>query len=263
MLFLLPPSETKTRPAADAPHLDLPALTHPELTAARETMLRAVQRTAAGRDGGAKLGVPASAPELTERMAELSDEPVGPALRVYSGVLFDQLDPAVLDPGANAPTDRRVLIQSALLGVVDAAQDLIPAYRVSAGSKVTRLGKAGTWWGKHLRPLAQTLLEETARSTAPLAIDCRSGAYRTMMPLHSTAEVRVLAVSPVQERAGVRKVVSHDAKRYRGWVVRALLDAPSAPPTAEAVVEHLLAAFDGTLGVELDGDSLVIVDHVE
>lgn len=255
MLFLLPPSETKTRPA-DGPVLDLSALSLPELSDARATMLRAVQRTAAGRNGGEALGVPAGSPELVERMQHVDEEPTDPALQVYSGVLYDAL--GAVTPREDAP----VLVQSALFGLVGAA-DAIPAYRVSAGSKVARLGKAGTWWAKTLKPLGARLLAETADSASPLVIDCRSGAYRSMMPMRSTDAVRVLQVNAVQERDGVRKVVSHDAKRYRGWVTRVLQDAPVMPGTAEEIVDLLRTGFDGTLDVELDGDTLIVVDHPE
>lgn len=263
MLILLPPSETKTRPADNDAPMDLGALAFPALEEPRQTMLRAVQRTAASKDAAQKLGVPASSPELVERMAALEDEPVGAPLAVYSGVLFDQLDPAV-----TIADDRRVLVQSALLGVVDAARDRIPAYRLSAGSTVTRLGKAATWWARHLRPIGASLLDETAAGPSPVVVDSRSGAYRSMMPMRSrsasssSAGVSVLEVAPVQEKGGVRKVVSHDAKRYRGWVTRVLLDAPAPATTPDEVVDQLRAGFGGTLGVELDGDRLVIVDRV-
>lgn len=263
MLILLPPSETKTRPERSGSVLDLDSLAFTTLTEPRQTMLRAVERTAAAKDAAQKLGVPASSPELVDRMAALEEEPVGAPLTVYSGVLFDQLDPAV-----TIPDDRHVLIQSALLGVVDASTDRIPAYRLSAGSTVARLGKAATWWARHLRSLGARLLDETADGPAPVVVDSRSGAYRSMMPMRSrtpsssAAGISVLEVAPVQEKDGVRKVVSHDAKRYRGWVTRVLLDAPAPATTPDEVVDQLRAGFGDTLGVELDGDRLVVVDRV-
>jgi cytoplasmic iron level regulating protein YaaA (DUF328/UPF0246 family) len=183
---------------------------------------------------------------------------------VYSGVLFDQLD-----PGARPTTDRRVLVQSALLGLVDAARDRIPAYRLSASSQLSRLGKAGSWWTPQLKPVAAQLREEEADGASPLVIDCRSGSYRSMMSMRSGDGVRVLEVAPVQERSGVRKVISHDAKRYRGLVTRALLAAETAPATAEELVDVVAEGLAGIagrgisrLGVELDGDRLVVVDVV-
>jgi uncharacterized protein len=258
MLILLPPSETKTRPSeiGSAP-LDLDALSRPELGEARRTVLRAAQRTAAGTDAAARLGVPASAPELVGRMLHLEEEPTALPLAVYSGVLYDQLGPGI------APAeDREVLVQSALFGLVDAFSDRIPAYRLSAGSSLSRLGKAGSWWGRQLRPLAAGLRTAQAGSRSPLIIDCRSGGYRSMMAMRSGDGVRVLEVAPVQERDGVRKVISHDAKRYRGLVTRVLLGLDRAPATAEEAVDVLADGLGGGLRVELDGDSLVVVDPV-
>lgn len=258
MLILLPPSETKTRPApAEAAPLDLGAFGMPELAESRRMMLRAAMRTAAGRDGAEKLGVPASSPELVARMAQLEEEPAAAPLTVYSGVLYDQLD-----PDCAPPADRRVLVQSALFGVVDAAKDRIPAYRLSAASTVSRLGRAGSWWGPRLKPVAARLRAELAESTSPLIIDNRSGSYRSMMAMRSGQGVRALEVSPVQERDGVRKVISHDAKRYRGLVTQALVQAETTPATADEVVDVVRAAFGAGLQVELDGDRLVVVDRV-
>ena len=258
MLILLPPSEKKTRPSeVGAAALDLEAMSLPQLGEARETMLRAAQRTAAGTDAAERLGVPASAPELVGRMLHLEQEPAAAPLAVYSGVLYDQLE------AGQAPVEGRdVLIQSALFGLVDAFRDRIPAYRLSAGSTLSRLGKAGSWWGRQLRPLAQELRAEHAESGSPLMIDCRSGGYRSMMAMRSGDGVRVLEVAPVQERDGVRKVISHEAKRYRGLVTRVLLGLERAPATADEVVDALGSGLGAGLEVELDGDRLVVVDRV-
>ncbi|WP_422114584.1 YaaA family protein [Brachybacterium sp. UNK5269] len=259
MLILLPPSETKTRPSEiGCPPLDLEVMTLPALRSDRATMLRAAQRTAATADAAAHLKVPASAPELVGRMLHLDQEPAAPALGVYSGVLFDQLDPA----SSPAP-ERRVLVQSALFGLVDAVQDRIPAYRLSAGSTVSRLGRAGSWWAPRLRPLAAALRETEAERGSPVVIDCRSGSYRSMMAMRSDGAVRVLEVSPVQERGGVRTVISHDAKRYRGLVTRALLAAADTPASADEVVDVVRDGLGAGLQIELEGDRLVVVDRAD
>ena len=91
-----------------------------------------------------------------------------------------------------------------------------------------------------------------------------------MMAMRSGDGVRVLEVAPVQESGGVRKVISHDAKRYRGLVTRVLLAAEAAPATADELVDVVgegLAGISGRgssrLGVELDGDRLVVGDRVD
>lgn len=244
MILLLPPSETKSRPAS-GPLLDLAALAAPGLLEARETLLRAVARTARTRDAAASLKVPASSPELVERMAHLDAEPTGHPLDVYDGVLFDALADAGPRPG------RDVLVTSALLGVVDAATDSIPAYRLSAGSTVSRLGTVGAWWRPRLAATGASL----SRS-GRIVVDCRSGTYRSMMPVAGS-----LHVHAVRERGGRRTVVSHDAKRYRGLVARALLEAPDAPREPEEVREIAAAGLPGELTVELADGTLTVVDR--
>lgn len=266
MLILLPPSETKTRPDT-AERFDLDALAEPTLRADRATMLRAAIRTARTPEGASRLGVPPSSPELVYRMAEIDQEPASAPLSVYSGVLYDQLD-----PGRPIPADRRVLVQSALFGVVDAATDRIPAYRLSAASEVSRLGRAGSWWGPRLAAHAERLVAEQAEGDSPVIVDCRSGSYRSMMRVRGAGPVTVLDVAPVQEKDGRRKVISHDAKRYRGIVTDLLLAAPTPPSDPDELVDSLReglrdAGPHGTRGqeqlrVEIDGDRLVIVDRI-
>ena len=129
MLILLPPSETKTRPAAlEAPSLDLASMSWGELREAREDMLRAAKLTAESDTAMSALKIPTTQPELRERMAHLEREPVAPPLEVYSGVLYDALGTVSVSDGC------RLLVQSALFGVVDCTEDLIPAFRLSAGS---------------------------------------------------------------------------------------------------------------------------------
>lgn len=244
MFLLLPPSETKTRPP-EGPGLDLGALAHPSLTRDREAVLRAVERTARTRDAADALKAPASSPELVARMAAIRSEPCARPLDVYAGVLYDALGTARGD------AERNVLITSALLGIVDASEDLIPAYRLSAGSTLSRLGSIGAWWRSRLAPIASGI----SRS-GRVVVDCRSGAYRAMMRVTGAIEV-----GAVRESGGRRTVVSHDAKRYRGLVGRALLEAPTAPGTADEVAHLAATSLPAGLSVELDGNALTVVDR--
>lgn len=245
MYILLPPSETKARPEHGTP-FTLSALAHPELTEARQTALRAAQRTASGPDAAGKLRIPASRPELVERMQDLPREPAAAALTVYSGVLYDAL-------GEASPTpDREVLITSALFGLVS-APDPIPAYRVSAGSTLSRLGTASSWWRSRLAPIGRRIGE-----SGRVVVDCRSGAYRSMMPVPGSHPV-----VPVREAAdGTRSVISHDAKRYRGLLAAALLQAPRVARDRDEVIELARAAFGAGIEVEAgDRGEIVIVER--
>lgn len=254
MLILLPPSETKTRPLAlEAPSVELSSMAFPELTSARRTMIEAASRTARGEHAMGKLKIPASQPELRERMAQIMSEPVAPPLEVYSGVLFDALGKVKASDGC------RLLIASALFGLVDSQADLIPAYRLSAGSEVDGAGKVATWWKPQLKRIADEI-----EKSGEIVVDCRSGAYRSMMPLKGS---QVLEVSPVAVRDGKRSVVSHDAKRYRGLVARALCEARTPAETAQDVLRILGSALGDSLSFELtSGKSrsvLTVIDDWE
>ncbi|WP_259556961.1 peroxide stress protein YaaA [Brachybacterium sillae] len=159
-------------------------------------------------------------------------------------MLFDALGEAT------ATDDRQVLITSALLGVV-AAGDRIPAYRLSAGSDLHRLGQVGPWWRPHLAPLGAQI-----SASGRLVVDARSGAYRSMMPVAGA-----IRVDAVVERGGRRQVVSHDAKRYRGLLGRALLTAETAPTTPTQLRQLAADLLGPGLEAELDGQVLVLVDR--
>ena len=230
VLVLLPPSEGKAAPSAGAP-ADLSALAHPELTPQRERLLTAVERLGRGgrKNGLARLGIgPGLAAEL-ERNATLRGAPAAPAATVYTGVLYGRLDLASLSPDARARAQDRILIASALWGVLR-IEDRIPAYRLGIGADLPRLGGLAAWW----RPALRAALPD-----AGLVVDCRSGAYAAAWRPASGTLVEVRAFV---EAGGRRTVVSHMAKATRGDVARLLVQAPDEPTDAEGVAALAEAA---------------------
>ena len=257
MLILLPPSETKHRPDEEqAAPLRLASLSEPTLLQAREELLELATRTATRADGAELLGVPASAPELRARMEHIRTEPVAPALSVYTGVLYDALAHSAPAP-MQIPEGTQILITSALLGVVDAVTDEIPAYRLSASSRLVledgSQKTAGAWWRPHLKQLGVRLASEH-----DLILDCRSGGYRSMMPVPGALEVKA-----VRDKGGRRTVISHDAKRYRGLLTGALLGSDSPLTSAEELVDFAREHLGSGLDVELGAGVLTIIDRVE
>lgn len=148
-----------------------------------------------------------SFPELTpEREALLGDDlraaPAVPAGRLYTGVLYAALDLATV-PGRAA---RNLLIQSAQFGVLRTT-DRVPTYRREMDA---------AHWRDALRPP----LDEAARGR--VVVDCRSATYvAAWRP--GGSEAGWVHVAVVEERDGVRRVVSHMAKKTRGEVARHLL----------------------------------------
>lgn len=230
MLVLLPPSEGKALPAAGPP-VDLGALACPGLRPQRERLLTAVEKLGRGgtRNGLERLGIgPGLVPEL-ERNATLRSASAAPAAEVYTGVLFQHLDLASLPADARARAGDRVLVASALWGVVG-LDDRIPAYRLGMGARLPRLPGLAAWW----RPALATALPADG-----LVVDCRSGAYAAAW---RPAAGVVVEVRAFVETAGRRTVVSHMAKATRGDVARALVQAPVAATDPEGVATCAEAA---------------------
>jgi cytoplasmic iron level regulating protein YaaA (DUF328/UPF0246 family) len=238
VLVLLPPSEGKRAAEAGAP-VDLDALTlAAALGPARAKALAALLKLARGQRKRAMtaLGLPPGLAAEVDRDALLDTAPAAPAAEVYTGVLFQHLDLATLKPAALARARERVLVASALWGVV-ALDDRIPAYRLSMGARLPALSKGGlaAWWRPHL---TAALPDEPGS----LVVDLRSGTY--------AAAWRPTAATVVDVKAQTAdgRPISHMAKAVRGTVARRVLEAGRPPETPAAVAE---LADDGVGRVEL------------
>jgi cytoplasmic iron level regulating protein YaaA (DUF328/UPF0246 family) len=243
MLVLLPPSEGKSAPAAGEP-VELDSLAYAgALGERRGGLLDALERLAEQPLERAveMLGVsPGQAGEVAVDAA-LRAAPAAPAADVYSGVLYDRLQPASLSAAARD----RILIASALWGVLRPG-DRIPYYRLSAKARLDGIGPLSAWWRD---ALAEALPDEPGE----LVVDMRSGAYASAWkPKRAT----LLAVRAFSDGKGGRKPVSHMAKAVRGDVARALLEARKPPADADGVAAVAAAAgFE----VELSPGSLDVI----
>lgn len=223
MLIVLPPSETKASGGTDAPM----SLSFPSLDPVRTLLIDVLTATPVDTQMS-ELKIPAGKRADAEENLVLRSAPVMPAIRRYTGVLYDALDAASLPDAALS----RLAVGSALFGLVRAT-DCVPRYRVSGGSKVRgRTMKA--WWGS----LVTDVLVEQG-----FVVDLRSGAYQQLGPVPGAVTVRV-------EQADTGKVVSHFNKQYKGELARAL--APHNAASAEDVADIASAAgfdvaVDGTL----------------
>lgn len=226
MLVLLPPSEGKTPPAQGLPFAAGDLVYADELGPTRERVLTALQRVCRGPKGKALdlLGLAPGLAGEVERNRTLRDAPAAPAASVYTGVLYQHLALQTLTARARERAASRVLVSSALWGVVR-LEDRIPAYRLSMGATLPALHAtlAATW-----KPvLAKALPDEG------LVVDLRSGGYAaTWQPREATA----VAVRAFTESAGgIRRPISHMAKATRGDVARLVLGARSDPNDAAAL----------------------------
>lgn len=230
MLVLLPPSEEKTEPATGAQPVDPGALIHPELTDKRVALARALAKLSSSNQNRAlkALGLsPGQSAELA-RNRDLLAAPAAPADAVYAGVLYQHLDLASFTAAARARAVQRLMVSSALWGIVR-LDDRIPAYRLNMNAKLPRIKSLAAWW----RPALTSVLPATG-----LVVDMRSQGYSAAW---RPAEGTVVEVRAYLESDGSRKVITHMAKATRGEVAGILARAhtiPSDPEEVAGLVEN-------------------------
>ena len=226
MHIVLPPSETK-RDGGNSLPVDAASLAFPKLAPIRRRLLTAL--VALAKDEAAslralKLG-PKGAPEVA-RNRVVKKSPTMPALDRYTGVLYDALDAVSLSDVERERANDRVLIHSALFGLVS-ARDLIPAYRLSHDSRLPNLSLKSLWSG----PNAKVLTE-----TSGLIVDARSEGYVELGPAPSNVRSVFLRVVSKGENGAVR-ALNHFNKKAKGEFVRALLSVDSVPATTDELID--------------------------
>ncbi|MEV7415775.1 peroxide stress protein YaaA [Streptomyces sp. NPDC089919] len=227
MLVLLPPSEGKAAGGSGAP-LKPEGLSLPGLAAARAAVFEELVELCAGDEDKARevLGLSEGLRGEVAKNAELRTAAARPAAEIYTGVLYDALDLAGLEPAARALASRTLLVFSGLWGAVG-VDDRIPSYRCSMGVKLPALGALGAYWRT---PMAEVM---PAAAGDGLVLDLRSAAYASAWKPKGevagrTATVRVLQ-SQIVDGVEKRSVVSHFNKATKGRLVRDLLRTGTVP----------------------------------
>lgn len=242
MIVLLPPSETK-RTGGDGRPLELHGLGCPELTELRAALIGELVELAADRDASRRaLALSAGQDGEIERNAQLRTSATAPAIQRYTGVLYEALDVESLRGAAAARATARLAVGSALFGLLRAT-DQVPAYRLSAGSKLPgQPGLARRW-----RPVLEPVLAKIA--AGELVVDLRSGSYASLAKIPGAVRVDVLA----EHADGRRANVSHFNKAHKGRLARALASTRSEPDDAAAV-----AATARRAGMRVERDDLAL-----
>ncbi len=169
-----------------------------------------------------------SFPSLIPLRAGLLDDrlraaPAVAAGRLYTGVLYDALEIATLPPRAAG----HIVIVSAQFGALRPA-DKVPTYKRELDVR---------YW----RDALKAPLDEAAAGR--VVLDCRSATYTAAWkPARDSAIVRV-HVGVVEERDGVRRVVSHFAKKTRGEVARHVLCSGVRPRSATELFDAVAERF--------------------
>lgn len=245
VIVLLPPSETK-RSGGDARPLRRKDLSSPALDPLRRELLDELVALAAEPAACRHaLGISPAQDAEIERNAALLTSPTMPAIDRYTGVLYDALDVDSLRGAAATRARARLAVGSALFGLLR-ADDRIPAYRLSASSKLPGSATLASRW----RPVLEPVLSELAATE--LVVDLRSGSYAGLGRLPDAVRVDVLA----EHADGRRTVVTHFNKAHKGRLARVLATTRSEPGDAAAVAA---VARRAGMHVERVGNELTVI----
>ncbi len=204
---LLPPSETKEIGGA-GPALDLDSLPFPSLGPTRTRLVSALVSLAQDLPASrAALKISAGLDHEIHANAALAGSPTMSALRRYTGVLYTAMQTPPMSRSERARAEPRILITSALFGLLT-GDSAVPAYRLSAGSRLPGLPTIASLW--------KPAMSEVLAGLDEPVLDLRSGAYAAFAPAPNAIGVRVVTVT----RAGETKPVSHDNKAIKGVLAR-------------------------------------------
>ncbi len=228
------------------PPLQLESLSFPSLMPLRAALVDEVVTLAADVPASRRaLKIAATLDGEIERNAALLHSPTLPAISRYTGVLYDALDVESLKGAAAERARSRLVISSALFGLLR-ADDSVPGYRLSATSALPAGGTLAARWQSVLEPELERL------AAAELIVDLRSGSYVSLGRLPGAVRVDV-----VNEHAGgTRSVVSHFNKAHKGRLARVLAGTKAEPTDAAAVAT---IARRAGFQVERRGNDLTIV----
>lgn len=255
MHVLLPPSENKTPGGRGRPFGR--SLPPGPLCAAREEVLDALATLLTGDEEKAARALllpPGVAADALAADRAVRTAPTMPALRRYSGVVYDGLDLAGLSAPARRLAGRRTTIFSGLWGAVR-GDEPVPAYRVPAKAVLPGIGVVGTFWRRVLDG------ELAVQLGGGLIVDLRSADYGAMWrprgePAGRTVTVRVLSPLP----RGGHGVVSYNSKLAKGRLAAALFERAAAggePRTADDLARVWLEAV-GPRAETPDANTVVV-----
>lgn len=212
--------------------MDLEGVSFPELNSTRRKTLDALSAVSGRPDAASELGVSPNLGDEIERNTRLTTAPAIPAERLYTGVLYDALDPASMDSAALRRARRWIVVISALYGAVR-LRDKVAPYRCSMGVNLDGLGPlAGVW-----RPALAEVLPDAARRG--VIVDCRSSTYATAWQPTATLATRWVQIHVPG--------ATHMAKHTRGLVARALCEIGTDARTPQALADALTAQFEVSL----------------
>jgi len=147
--------------------------------------------------------------------ARLEESPTLPAIKRYTGVMYDAIDYPSLDRDAREAFDHSVIIMSGLFGMVRPL-DMIPAYKLKMGAKLLRSGTCAAIW----KPLISKSLAGNAEKAGviwDLLPNEHSAAWNPLVVPH---KIRITVKFALRSANGQLKTVTHFSKLLKGAFVR-------------------------------------------
>jgi cytoplasmic iron level regulating protein YaaA (DUF328/UPF0246 family) len=151
----------------------------------------------------------------------------GPAIQVYTGVLYAALGWDRLNKAAQKLGQSSIAIISAKYGALRPLDPIEP-YKEKINNEL-------------MRPIVAATLNSISTD---LIIDCRSSTYQTvwLSPIEKTVEIKVFT-----KVDGEKKVITHMSKKTRGEVTRHILLSGKVVKTPAQLHEIVSQEFSCTL----------------
>ena len=165
----------------------------------------------------------------------------GPAITVYTGVLYAALDWHRLKKAAQKRGQTSIAIISAKYGLVRPLDEIGP-YKEKINTKKMRM------------PISA----ELDAIDADLIIDCRSSTYQGVWtpPAHKCVGIKIFTYVN-----GVKKTITHMSKKTWGEVTRLLLQSKSVPRTPQELYEIVSTQFECVL-LESSGNAPWVLEVI-
>ncbi len=187
-------------------------------------MLAALRSLSSNRAvAAAALGLSKAQYFEVDRNRALRYSPILPSIDRYTGVLYDALDAGSLPETAREFAADRVIIHSALFGLLRAS-DPIPAYRLSHDSRLPGHPLGRTW---------RRVVSEELERLPGLILDLRSESYVALGPAPEQAYFLRVVTDGAD---GTRRALNHFNKTAKGEFVRELMLGLTDHPDATSIL---------------------------
>ena len=224
-IILLPPSEGKSdsidpkNPSWDSVRNDSKYIHFSELNKNRLELIKSLQKYAKNADG-----------KELEELFELKGKnlinainatrnllvsPTMPACRLYTGVVYDNIEIDTLSKSALNNLTSKTYVISGLWGLVRLS-DHLPDYKLKISSKFDDVNLVKYWMGE-VSGLINTISKDK------FVWDLLPNEHRKVWNDKASAATHIASVRFVEEKAGKLKVVGHTAKAYKGKLVREIV----------------------------------------